>query len=322
MAEATEQIDEQYLRPIEPEDEWQHVPEGDLGWRENWWLTFFDHRNEVAGVVYSNILPGRERGLALVMLFQGGRPVYILNDFDVPLARCDRAAGIVGPVRFTCEEALRRWEIEVVEGPLAMTLSWDALQPAYDWDWGAELRSRHYEQSGAVSGEIKLGGERVSITGWGQRDRAWGHRDPTVTKHAWSSRTFFENGDIQHAAIFGAPRQAYLFGYTVRDGRRELLDKIDLHFVPAYEGGPPLTTELRAWAGSELRLDQQVRLSGMVAKLGVMKGFATNQFFSFSEFSDGERSAVGQLDYWYVSPLAPGRTMTLEGNGGRWVGDE
>lgn len=322
MAESSDPIEAQYLRPIVPEDEFQHAPEGDLGWRENWWLTFFDHRKQVSGVVYSNVLPGRERGLALVMLFFGDQLVYSLNDFNVPLAECDQGAGIVGPVRFTCVEPMQRWEVAVSEGPLSLRLDWEALHPAYDWDWGAQLRSRHYEQSVEVHGEIRLAGETVEISGWGQRDHAWGHRDPTVTKHAWSSRTFFDNGDIQHAAIFKAPEDDFLFGYTVRDGKRQLLDRIDLHFTPAYEGGPPVTTELRAWAGAELKLDQQVRLSGMVAKLAVTNGYATNQFFSFSKFCDGERSAVGQLDYWYVAPLEPGRRMTLEGNRGKWVTDE
>jgi hypothetical protein len=309
------------VRPVRAADEHAHEPEGAKNWRENWWLCFFDPEREIRGVVYANLLPGEERGFALVMLFQGESPVFVYSDQSVPLHECSQGEGLVGPVRFTCDEPLGSWRIEVSHPSAKVDLRWSAIAPAYDWEWGLATGSRHYEQSGRVEGTVDFAGDSLSITGWGQRDRAWGHRDPSILIEAWSTRVFFGD-EVQHASILRLADEALMFGYRIKDGDRLLLERLDLEITPTYPGGPPLTTSLAGTFEGGLQVSQEVGLVGVIPIISAIGGISTNQFFTFSDFADGQSSAVGQLDYWWTTPRDTSPRRSIQGNNGCWVDAE
>lgn len=310
---------EQYERPIVPTDEFNHVPHPPDNWRENCWLTFFDVKNDLRAIVYQNLQPMVERGFALVMVFRGDQPIYIFNDDRLSWATCSHDERRSGPVTFTCLEPWKRWRVQVSHGGLDLDVVWDGLCDAFDFGWGPLIGSRHYEQSVRVTGRIVLGDEHFAVEALGQRDHAWGHRDPAGMQRAWSGRAFFSETEIQQTALVKVRDELFMFGSLLRNGEQMLLDRIDLHVVHAHDGGPPLSTELRAWNGDALIIDQQVRVRSAVGNAGVRGNQQHRQFYTFSEFTDGMRSTVGQLDYWWAAPLSTARLWSKKGNDGMWV---
>jgi hypothetical protein len=307
-------------RPIEGDDEYNHQPHGERNWRENCWLTFFDHTNGLRGVVYQNLQPELGQALVLVMLYHRTRPLLVVRDTAVPWTACSHEERRAGPTQFECLEPLDRWRVHVEHGDVTLDLTWQALYPAYDWGWGPIMRARHYEQAVRVEGRLVAGDESWDVQGLGQRDHAWGHREPHAISDVWSSRVFFSEQDNQHTTIANVRGEQFLFGYTIRDGKPRLFDRMALRTLAAHSGGPPLCTELRGWSGDELVLDQQARLETVVGFLGFAETGENRQFFTFSDFSDGAGlAAVGQLDAWWAAPLSADTYRTCEVNRGSWV---
>ena len=308
-----------YERPIVESDEVSHTPEGADDWRENWWLCFFDHEKGVRGIIYSGIQPLIKRGFVLVGIFRNDRPLYILDDDRIGESDYDHKNGVIGPVTNTCLEPMQRWQVSL-DTPMAKgRLEWTAMHGAYDWNWGSVTESRHYEQPGRVTGTLEIGDETFNIEGFGQRDRAWGHRPIHDIHAAWSSRVLFGEDDFQHAAIITARKATYLFGYRVKDGRQMTLDRLRLIPTFAYDGGPPLSTELTAWSGDEVIADQQVRLANVIPRLAVVGDMETHQFFTFSDWSKDSKVYAGQMDHWWSAPRNVDDVLEKTGNDGIWV---
>jgi len=311
---------DELVRSITPEDEFNHQPHGERNWRENCWLTFFDHANELRGVVYQNLQPELGKALVLVMLYHRDRPLLVVRDVAVPLQPDSHERRAAGPTRFECLEPFQRWRVVVDHGDVQLEVTWEGLYPAYDWGWGSIMRARHYEQAVRVEGRLVADGRTWDVHALGQRDHAWGHREPQAISDVWSSRVFFTEQDNQHTTIATVRGEQFLFGYTIRNGTPRLLDRMAIRRLDAYSGGPPLSTELRGWSGDELVLDQQVRLETVVGVLGFAETGENRQFFTFSDFSDGAGlAAVGQLDAWWAAPLSADTYRTCEGNRGSWV---
>jgi hypothetical protein len=306
-------------RPIVLEDELNHTPYGAQDWRENWWLCFFDHHNGIRGVAYGGVQPGLGVGHALFALFLNDRPLFVRDRPRVGLVEDAHAQRRTGPLQFTCLEPMQRWRVTGQDGDASCDLEWTAAHRAYDWCWAEQTRSRHYEQPGRVTGRVTVGDRTFEIDGWGQRDKAWGHRADHALRHAWSSRVIFDENHLQHASAITIGEKSYLFGYVVKDGAEHLIDRLDLRPDYAYEGGPPLSTGLQAWAGGDLLVDQQVRLSNIVPRMTLRNGVETHQFFTFSRWFDGRHVAAGQLDFWWSQPYGTGNHLSLTDNDGVWV---
>jgi hypothetical protein len=304
---------------IQSEDELPHRPSSDSTWRENWWLCFFDHRSGLHGVAYTGVQPGLGTGFAMFAVFQGGQALTILDESDIPTNQETGSANGAGPIRFACAEPMQRWTVAVRSRTIEADLVFTALHQAYDWDWDGATKSRHYEQAGRVAGSIVLDGRRLEIEGFGQRDRAWGVREPSILRQAWSSRVLFSEEDFGHASAITVGARTFLFGYRVTTGRATLIDRLQLDVSYAYPGGPPVSTELLAWGAEAALADQQVRLVNVIPHSSIVRGQETRQFFTFSNFVEGGRRAAGQLDYWWSDRTAIGDHFDVAGNQGRWV---
>jgi hypothetical protein len=314
--------DDELVRPIVADDEFNHEPYGAPDWRENNWTTWFDARNELRGIVYQNLQPAMPNGFALVMLYHRDRPLMAYSNPRIPWSECSHEQRIAGPVTFECLEPFGRWRVRVKTDSVDLDLTWHPEYHAYDWDWGEGTQSRHYEQFVRVEGRLQVGDERWDVDGLGQRDHAWGHRDPALFTQAWSARAFFGPGDSQLTTIVTTREETFMFGYVLRDGEARLIDRVDIHRVDAYSGGPPLATELRAFAAGKKVIDQQVRLESAISNAKVDERGESRQHFTFSEFADGTgRATVGQLDYWWAAPLPTEPFRTAQGNRGRWIVD-
>jgi hypothetical protein len=300
-------------------DELRHEPSAEPTWRENWWLCFFDHETGVRGVAYTGVQPGLSTGFAMFAIFRGREALTVLDEKSIPLDKNGHRENGAGPIRFDCVEPMRQWRVTVSAPSAQADLSFSALHPAYDWDWDGATRSRHYEQPGRVEGSIVVGDTRLEVHGLGQRDRAWGVREPSLLRQAWSSRVLLTERDLCHASAITVGDRTFLFGYRITDGRSVLIDRLQLDISYAYPGGPPLSTELAASSEGNLVMDHQVRLENLIPHATISGGRETRQFFTFSEFADGGLRRIGQLDHWWSDRSALRDQIDVSGNQGRWV---
>lgn len=103
-----------------------------------------------------------------------------------PVTGADRADLRAGPMRWTCVEPLRRWQL--VAGPNSSGIEWDLeytprapmweLLPMHVVAGGRTILDMyHMKESGRVSGWVQVDGERITVDGFpGGRDRTFGVR--------------------------------------------------------------------------------------------------------------------------------------------------
>ena len=317
MSAAEEQVTADLRAEIAVRDDLIHTPAGADDWRENWWLAFFDHGRGIRGIVYGGVQPLRGRAFVLFAMFQGDRPVYVLDSHELGENEFDHAAATAGPLSFDCIEPFRQWRYRIDHPIVSGSLEWTSAHAAYDWSWGETTGSRHYEQPGRVRGAITVGDETYEVDGWGQRDRAWGHRADNSLRSAWSSRVLFGE-DLQHASIITLGGRAFLFGYG--SGRPGDADRSARAYDVVRVSRRSPAQHRAAGVGKEQQIaDQQVRLANVVPRFSVAAGTETHQYFTFSEFYEGATTRVGQLDHWWSSPYEVSDILDVTGNGGRWV---
>jgi len=309
---------DELTRPIVASDEYVHMPYGDKSWRENWWLAFFDNTSGIHGVFYNGIQPGLGVGHVLLAVFRGDHLLHLTDAPVISVEVGDHQRARTGPIAHECIIPMQRWRVSAETEDMRIDVEFDALAPAYDWGWSEITRSRHYEQSGRVVGEVRFGGTVTAIDGFGQRDRAWGHRADTGLNYAWSSRVIFGPDLIQHASLIRLGDTPYLFGYRIDGSGAALIDRIEIEPRYAYRGGPPLHTDLHITAAGRT-IDQVVRLQSVIPRSYGKAQLETRQFFTFSEWTEGTSSGLGQLDLWWSSPYEEVTNAVVSGNNGRWV---
>lgn len=106
----------------------------------------------------------------------------------------------VGAITYRMLAAGQTWAVQLADGDTQAHLEWRGLGPAVSYDahpggplpravaWG------HYEQTCRVIGDLVVGGERIRVDGFGQRDHSWGFRH-WAGLHQWHWVTgFFDDG--------------------------------------------------------------------------------------------------------------------------------
>jgi hypothetical protein len=197
---------------IDPRDELVHPAEPLENWTE--YVYYFGYCLETGHGVSIHI--GREptdpdvwRGTLGIFLDDGDLIVAKYHGRD----GSDRGPG-AGPLRVRCIEPFRTWVAEFdglahrvsrnsimtetftddLAEMVKLNIVFTAVAPMWDLEKGAQLpslvlvdgveavkndpkRIHHFEQLGALKGEITYGGKTVQMAGGGVRDHSWGPRD-------------------------------------------------------------------------------------------------------------------------------------------------
>jgi hypothetical protein len=203
------------LRPAVPDDNWMdrfywnvHDPDGRIAIG----VGFGQYRNtgRMDAVLYV-LLPQQQR---ILRLARRTTP----DDFADP---------VIGPLRFTVQEPLRRWRWQL--GPSPLGLEWDLQFTAprepvefapFVFGDGIGNRSefRHFVQLGACTGEIRSAGATIELRDAPTiRDRSWGLRRARERQglHLWLQH-HFEVADVH--LVFNEARDgsvAYCDGAVV-----------------------------------------------------------------------------------------------------------
>ncbi len=171
------------MTTITPADESLHEPYDDPNWQESWYFSWFDGANRAAGLARIGYLPNSGEWSAGVMV---AGPDGIERGF----ANMKHKGGpqhpealTIGRLTFRMIEPLRTWRV-VVEGRDGLDLTFTAINDAFDFADGPAgpalltgVADRHFEQTGRVTGTVRVGGKTTQIDGYGQRDKSWGPRD-------------------------------------------------------------------------------------------------------------------------------------------------
>jgi hypothetical protein len=256
---------------VDPGDEQRHLPGADPLWNESYYLDFVAEDGAIAGYVRIGLYPNLGVTWWTTMLVGADRPVTASVAFDLPVGD---GTGL----------ALRSPGFDVtalVEDPLTlMTVRGTApavthLDPAavyrgepgepttvgFDLIWTTDGRPYHYdittryEVPCLVRGEVTIGGERLVVSGHGQRDHSWGVRDWWAFGWCWASARL-DDGTRVHLVDVRTPGTSVAFGYVQPgDGLVHTVERLEVSEVVGDEG-LPLAAEARLEpVGLELEIE-------------------------------------------------------------------
>lgn len=170
------------LRPVEdPSDRWSDAVS----------FSAWDDASGLFLLVRVAVLANLPGATAGVLAWTGARPVYAYGHAldEVPLADWDDLT--VAGLRVQELEALRSWEVNLVDGDNGVSLQWNGFSSPVGYDRLPPAVARgHYEQSCRVTGQVDLNGHRVKVDGVGQRSHTWGVRRPEAVG-GWRTLTGF-----------------------------------------------------------------------------------------------------------------------------------
>jgi hypothetical protein len=158
-------------------DEENHKPSERKDWRESYYFNFVDLENMVSGFTTIGLYPNLSRREFVFAVFHDGERHLYHQEHDSPFSLETLECLDDGRLRFQLVEALKSWRI-VFSGPgLEAEILWAGRFPAFSFGRGSGTSwEGHFEQSGRVSGVIRIRGVEKNIQGYGQRDKSWGPR--------------------------------------------------------------------------------------------------------------------------------------------------
>jgi hypothetical protein len=186
-------------------DEQLHAPGPELLWNESYYFDFAAPDGSVGGYVRLGLYPNWNRAWYWACVVRPGEPAVQVadNGAGLPLAgrtemRADSftasqviseplrsarvrldatAAAILEPAAAYSDDGATAGPV-----PLILDLEWTTVGGVYPYK---DLP--RYEIPCRVSGTVRLAGEELAISGWGERDHSWGERDWWQVSWLWSS---------------------------------------------------------------------------------------------------------------------------------------
>jgi hypothetical protein len=182
---------------MDKNDESMHPAGEDRAWSESYYFNFVDPDKKIGMFTRMGFRVNEGWADGLHVLFLGGDRLAF-NYGRRELQRGDESLQ-VGGLGLELLEPFRRWIIryngpaqDIPDGSILMIRSkerpegWHRLA---ELEMGLEFEAQtdpfydftgargHFEQTGAASGNIRLGPESWTVKGWGVRDKSWGPRD-------------------------------------------------------------------------------------------------------------------------------------------------
>jgi hypothetical protein len=189
---------------LSPGDEGLHAPGPEPLWNESYYFDFAAEDGSIGGYVRLGLYPNWGRAWYWACIVRPGEPAVLLADNAAPLPAPGRTdlrttswtatQDIVRPL----ESARLGLEAVAAVLPepgaaygdltacraadLELDLEWTTIGGVYPYK---DLR--RYEVPGRVTGWVRVGPDRFSISGWGERDHSWGERDWWQISWLWTS---------------------------------------------------------------------------------------------------------------------------------------
>ncbi len=168
---------------IKKTDDYLHIPENKLDWRESYYFNFVDTESKTSGFTTIGILPNQKMGeFILALFYEDKQTVYYKeqtlsnNQSSSPLSD--------GTLTYKIVKPMQKWEINTTDENLKVHIDWKARFPPFNFGKGSGTSwKEHFEQSGIVEGEAAFAdGRKIRFSGFSQRDKSWGVRDWHIEK--------------------------------------------------------------------------------------------------------------------------------------------
>ncbi len=191
----------------------------------------------VAGYLYSWVNDESVAGSALFLYGPtiGEEPIEVLvNGIEVP-----EEQGFddfrVGGMHVRHGEDPETAEITFTGDEISVEYRFEATQPAYAYSCHPDgspsfISDDRLEQSGHISGVIRLGDREISFDGMGHRDHSWGTRHWGIAQH-WKWCETQAGPDLAlHFMELHALGNRLVRGYVWRDGRMGEITDLDVRY--------------------------------------------------------------------------------------------
>jgi len=288
---------------ITAEDDRRHVP-GPAArslWNESWWFPFYDPASRVGVVTRIGLLPLQRTANVWILVTRGATLVHDATNLALPLPAGDIDDGVtVGGLTYRCVEPLRRWRLTYESAAAAIDVEWRAFSPAHPWPvppgTTVEDVQRHLEQSGWVSGRVRIGHEVVTMArAFGHRDHSFGGERDWSKLHHW----YYVSGEFGDDLSFNAVKvwlgpEAFLTVGCLWDGT-DAMDAVALDVEGTHDAATGDHTAaaitLRDARGRDWRFDGRV-LAHSPVQIG-----PTRVDDAVTEFRSGGRTGYGIIEY-------------------------
>ena len=289
--------------PVTAEDDRRHVPGPSARplWNESWWFPFYDPATRIGVVTRVGLLPMQRTANVWMLVTRDGALVHDATALTLPLPAGDIDGGItVGGLTYRCLDPLQRWRLTYESAAVAMDVEWRAFSPPHPWPVApgttVEDMQRHLEQSGWVSGRLRVGDQHIVLErAYGHRDHSWGGERDWSRLHRW----FYTSGELGQDLAFNAVKvwlgpDTFLTVGCLWDGK-EAMDAAQLDVegeidsVSGDHTGARIT--LRDTSGRDWRFRGRV-LAHCPVQIG-----PTRVDDGISEFRSGERVGYGIIEY-------------------------
>ena len=329
---------------METNDELMHPVGDDSSWSESYYFNFVDPESKVAMFTRMGFRPGNGWADALHVIYLEGRRIaftYGRRDIERDLSLYDGDLS-AGALSLECISPHERWQIryagpaqDIPDGEvllirskqrpegwfepaeLEMSLDFDCLtQPHY----ASQGEHGHFEQSGRVTGEIRLGEETWQVNGYGVRDKSWGPRDWGVGSQGggasggearedsasgpqpfvnWFSMNFGADTALGGSCFLQPDGSMRGAGWLQRQG--ESTDLNDVVIRTGYKSDSIIHQSIELEA--QTAKGEQIKITGQVSSVCPTKipmpGGAIFINEGLTEFSWGDRKGHGIAEHWH-----------------------
>ena len=326
-----------------------HPTADEPAWSESYYFNFIDPVSKVGMFTRMGFRPGDGWADALHVIYLEDRRVaftYGRRDIENDLTIYDNDLK-AGNLTIKCLEPHGKWQIEYV-GPaqnipdasillerskerpegwfeaeqLDMKLIFDCItEPHFTHsDDSSSGAYGHFEQSGRVTGSIKLGDHAWQVDGYGVRDKSWGPRDwgagqreggeastPSFSTPVnpnpfvnWFSMNFGSDAAMGGAASRDASGEIRGGGWIQRDGRSMRLN--DVVITTEYKQNSILHERVRLTG--KIEGGEEIEITGQVLNVCPTKvpmpGGATFINEGLVEFDWDGRTGFGIAEHWHA----------------------
>jgi len=161
-------------------DEYLHKPNEESQWRESYYFNWVDIENKISGFSTIGIVPNeKKREFVFLLFLQDKNEIYYkepsFENYDTDIYTMLREKRL----EYRLIEPFKKWQINYTSRKITFKITFETRFPTYNFGIDSSASwHQHFEASGKIIGTIIFkSGEKIKITGYGQRDKSWGYRD-------------------------------------------------------------------------------------------------------------------------------------------------
>ena len=299
---------------VNPQHDSRHQLRDDPTARESLVFMLQLPEHDIAAFVYTWVNGQNKAGAALCVYGPAVGPEPIFEAVDGIAVPADQGFDRwrVGNVQVVHGAALQTADVSYVNDRVNLQYHFEASHPAYNYGCHAGgcppwLADDRFEQSGRVSGVLRVDGKEIPFDTMGHRDHSWGTRDWGVAQHwKWLEAQAGPTSAV-HFFEMEALGRHYLRGYVQRDGITAEVSSVEVTYQ---HDAMLLHTEIDATVTDELG-----RVTRVHGKTFALFEFKVSPLATLNEASmvveiDGVKG-VGHVEMcWpkayldYLTPLA------------------